>query len=66
MGLYTSVLFPFTHPLKQRSGQFQIPYATMFRSETKVSIVIASRGQFTNQSFMANKLTEKIKNTTNS
>ena len=60
VGLYTSV-FPFTHPLKYCLGQFQIAYVSTFRSETNVSIVIASTGRFTNQRFMVNKLTEKMK-----
>jgi hypothetical protein len=60
-GLYTYV-FHFIHPLKYYFGQFQIAYASMFRSETNGSIVIASTGKFTNQRFMVNKLTGKIKN----
>jgi len=55
-------VFPFTHPLKYYFRQFQIAYASMFRSETNVSIVTASTGQFTNQRFLVSKLTEKIKN----
>jgi len=59
IGLYTSV-FPLTQPLKYCPGQFQVAYDSTFRSETNVSIVIASTGRFTNQRFMVNKLIEKI------
>jgi hypothetical protein len=44
VGLYTSVFISLHPPFKYCFGQFQIAYASMSRSETNVSIVIASTG----------------------